>query len=40
MRDSGAILTPLLQLSAPLIGPLVGPLVVPLSRQSSQVNNS
>ncbi|XP_043796503.1 uncharacterized protein LOC122716962 isoform X2 [Apis laboriosa] len=36
MRDSGAILTPLLQLSAPLIGPLVGPLVVPLSRQSSQ----
>lgn len=39
-RDSGAILTPLLQLSAPLIGPLVGPLVGPLSRQSSQVTNS
>ncbi|XP_053999913.1 uncharacterized protein LOC128887735 [Hylaeus anthracinus] len=35
-RDSAAILTPLLQLSAPLIGPLVGPLLVPLSRQSSK----
>ncbi|XP_076760960.1 uncharacterized protein LOC143429310 [Xylocopa sonorina] len=34
-RDSAAILTPLLQLSAPLVGPLSGPLLVPLSRQSS-----
>ncbi|XP_076620371.1 uncharacterized protein LOC143341370 [Colletes latitarsis] len=34
-RDSAAILTPLLQLSAPLIGPLSGPLIVPLSHQSS-----
>ncbi|CAL7936913.1 unnamed protein product [Xylocopa violacea] len=34
-RDSAAILTPLLQLSAPLVGPLSGPLIVPLSRQIS-----
>ncbi|XP_076642219.1 uncharacterized protein LOC143353011 [Halictus rubicundus] len=35
MGDSVAILTPLLQVLAPLVGPLSGPLLVPLSRQSS-----
>ncbi|XP_076235865.1 uncharacterized protein LOC143180190 [Calliopsis andreniformis] len=37
-RDSGAILSPLIQLIAPLSGPLSGPLIVPLSRQISKVN--
>ncbi|XP_033337732.2 uncharacterized protein LOC117226995 isoform X2 [Megalopta genalis] len=39
MGDSVAILTPLLQVLAPLIGPLSGPLLVPLSRQSSNPPN-